>query len=421
MTENEIRDYIFKNYATNLHSLILDKKLKFQKKRNKIVNLSTIIKNKVETKIKYLINELENLEIDKKEVSLCKTGEATIRADLIGHLIDGRYCTVIIELKKSNQTARQAFTELLAYNNYFCSRFPPLNQKQIFSILISPIKRTIKDAYIQELLFNDNSILLLEPEDETFEKSQKLKVIYPTSNDYKYFSNKLLNDDQFSTLTISFFNIDGFIDTNEKENNQPNDYTVKNMDTITQTIALELEKNGLHGIVYATQSWKEIYESGLIIYPNTINVCVLNPFNFSYLINENKDEDIIDWTTNINFDSHFCKVVLDIFDFLTNKTRYEGYEISFPNFKGLKENPIESSYIHTHHGYATGLIRDIYVEHIKLSKNIKFDYANETDDIDAIPFTIMNEPWLIINTIFALSQEGQLLNPYVNPHIFEED
>ena len=102
----------------------------------------------VERRINEIIDGLESMILIARELRLEKSGDTTTRIDLLGN----SECIglSIIELKKSKQTERQAFTELLAYANHFCSTFPGLTEQAINTILIAPMEtRTVRDAFVQ--------------------------------------------------------------------------------------------------------------------------------------------------------------------------------------------------------------------------------------------------------------------------------
>ena len=104
------------------------------------------------------------LVLDGKEVRLAREGDSTTRVDLLGHLEeDGDL--VIIELKKSYQTERQAFNQLLAYASHFCTLFPLLTESSFTLILIAPMEeRGVRDAFAQELIINEKNIIAFQPE-----------------------------------------------------------------------------------------------------------------------------------------------------------------------------------------------------------------------------------------------------------------
>ena len=327
---------------------------------------------------------------------------------MLAQSVDGKYPVTIIELKKSNQTARQAFTELLAYNNYFCRKYPPLEQKQVLSVLVSPAeKRIILDAYIQELLFNDNPILLLEPKDPNFEISHKLKIVYPSEDIYKIFDNALFHDDMFTSITFSLPNIDGWLDCNETEAKRSNQYTQDAINTISNSIALELEKNHIHAIVYGTSSWKEIGD--IFPYPHTIVVTAINPFRLNRWF-PNYDKNICKDFREIaesNFSGYLLGIISPILEFLTNNT---DYEIGMPEWGGIKIDGFSSVFVHYHKGFATGILRLFYIKYMMIFQELGVDLARNTDDLSTYPFDCFNWARRIINIFEGLSLQNQTDN-----------
>lgn len=409
MTENEIRHFLYTNYKNNFSSLIEDIKTSSKWTNKKVCPpLSFIVKEIIETKIVHLVEDLKTLELKQEEFALQRNNENSIRADLLGQSIDGKYPLTVIELKRSNQTARQAFTELLAYNNYFCRKYPPLDQKQVLSVLVSPAeKRTILDAYIQELLFNDNPILLLEPEDPNFEISHKLKIVYPSEDIYKIFDNALFHDDMFTSIAFSLPNIDGWLDCNETEAKRSNQYTQDAINTISNSIALELEKNHIHAIVYGTSSWKEIGD--IFPYPHTIVVTAINPFRLNRWF-PNYDKNICKDFREIaesNFSGYLLGIISPILEFLTNNT---DYEIGMPEWGGIKIDGFSSVFVHYHKGFATGILRLFYIKYMMIFQENGVDLARNTDDLSTYPFDCFNWARRIINIFEGLSLQNQTDN-----------
>ena len=163
----------------------------------------------------------------------------------------------IIELKKSKQTERQAFTELLAYANHFSTLFPGLGEDSILSVLVAPMEnRTVRDAYFQELVVNKKNVIALIPQvrgDDFW-----LEVYYPDEQYYKWIENKILEDLPFFAVVASFPEIERWIDTDRKDKGWPPDHSVKALNTMALLIAQKLEASRLHGMVYARQYWSEL-------------------------------------------------------------------------------------------------------------------------------------------------------------------
>ena len=95
--------------------------------------LHFLLRRKVERAINEILDQLEELVLTAKELRLEKNGPHPTRVDLFG--CSESTGITIIELKKSQQTERQAFTELLAYANHFCSIFPGVNETAITTVL----------------------------------------------------------------------------------------------------------------------------------------------------------------------------------------------------------------------------------------------------------------------------------------------
>lgn len=149
-----------------------------------------MLKKQTEEKINTLVKSLNNFEFIGREVRLKKENASTTRIDLVGMTVDQG--PVIVELKKSTQTEREAFTELLAYSNYFCSLFPGASEStSVISILIAPMEtRIVQDAYFQELILNNKNIIALIPEGNEDESEFKFKIYYPNDNFYVTFSTQ---------------------------------------------------------------------------------------------------------------------------------------------------------------------------------------------------------------------------------------
>lgn len=320
-----------------------------------------------------------------KELRLEKEGDSTTRIDLFGNAEgSGLY---IIELKKSKQTERQAFTELLAYANHFCSIFPGLKESSLTSILIAPMEtRTVRDAYVQELVTNNKNVLALIPQEEN--GVIKLKGYYPDKSYYQWFENNLLNDWSMSTVAISFPIIEGWIDSDANSDGKIPNYSRNALNAISSAISHKLEACGIHGLVYASQKWGEIAK--IFPYPNTIFITAINPFsslrtsiheNEIYGASEqgrlNAVQSIYDqlgdekefWIDAMesDFHSNLIGIVENEFDLCFKNADQSKIdtEISIPHWYGIKTSVIDAACTHNLDIFLTGLLREIYLEYIK--------------------------------------------------------
>ncbi len=402
LSENEFRDYLFENHKESLSDLIFGRREPVEWNGEGFPPIRILLQQIVERKINYIIDGLESLVISARELRLEKAGDSTTRIDLFGN----SECIglSIIELKKSKQTERQAYTELLAYANHFCSIYPGLTETAINSILIAPMEtRTVRDAFVQEILSNNKSSAALIPSEA--DGDIKLTVYYPDESYYQWFENNLLDDRSMYTVAIEFPEIDGWIDTDKNNNQKIPDWSRSALNTISNSISHRLEAEGLHSIVYATQQWGEIGQ--LFPNPNVIYAVVLNPFASFRSASRNGEiygdtkegrvseiQSIYDqldeqerefWLESMesNFHGLAIRIVKEEFDrcFRNTDGSEINSEISLPDWYGVKTSMINSVFTHNLEIYQTGLLRKIYSRYLDYIFEVKWDEIYYSDDL----------------------------------------
>ncbi len=394
MTENEIRDFLLDNHANSLHSLIVGSRTPLALPKNTFPSIAQLLQHKTEQKINKMIEDLESLQLDGKEVRLVRDGDSITRIDLLGSIGESGDL-VIIELKKSGQTERQAFTELLGYANHFCTLFPPLSESSLQTILIAPMEgRGVRDALAQELIINDKNVIALIP--TVSNGSVSLEVYYPTDIYYRWIENNVLNDGSMTVVTASFPLIDGWIDAGEP-GGEPPSYTQNAFKTMTGLIAQRLESAGLHGFVYARQHWAEACPA--FPNPNALVMCIVNPFSSrrtssldgvvfgeSHQARLDAVQAIADqvssneyWLDNLHsaFMGQAIRIMQESFDefFMSRNGTAISPEISLPDWWGFKTSMIEAVICHNMHIRLTGILRTIFNDYIAHC------YKNGMDDI----------------------------------------
>lgn len=402
LSEDDFRDYLFKNHKESLFDLIYGRRDPIEWNGEGFPPIRILLQQVVEKKINEIVDGLETLIISAKELRLEKAGDSTTRIDLFGN----SECIglTIIELKKSKQTERQAYTELLAYANHFCSIYPGLTEKAINSILIAPMKtRTVRDAFVQEILGNNKSSAALIPSDDN--GALKLTVYYPDESYYQWFENNLLDDRSMCTVAVEFPEIEGWIDTDKNNNQVIPDWSKVALNTISNSISQRLESEGIHSIVYATQQWGELGQH--FPNPNVIYAVVLNPFasfrSFSHrneIIGDTKegraseiqaiynqlDESERDyWLESLesNFHGLAIRIVKEEFDQCFRNTDGSKIksEISLPNWYGVKTSMLSSVFTHNLEIYQTGLLRKIYFRYLDYIFKVNLDELYYHDDL----------------------------------------
>lgn len=403
ITENEFRDFLFEKHQDSISDLVYGKRAPIEWEGDGFPPIRVLLQRVVETKINEIIDGLGELVLSAKEIKLKKSGDSTTRIDLLGN----SECIglAIIELKKSKQTERQAFTELLAYANHFCSIFPGLTESAINTILIAPMKtRTVRDAFVQEVLGNNKPSVALIPTEENGEI--RLKVYYPDESYYQWFENNLLGDRSMFVVSIAFEELKGWIDTDKNNDKKIPDYSKDALNTISSSVSHRLEAEGFHSLVYASQKWGEIGQD--LPYPNVIYVIFINPFasfrsschdgQISGEAQEGRAAEIqvvydqIDesekelWLEGLEFNLQglAIRIVKEEFGrcFLNTDGLEIQSEISLPDWHGVKTSMIDSVFAHNLDIYQTGLLRKIYLNYIEHIYRANID---EIYYFDALP------------------------------------
>ena len=121
------------------------------------------------------MDELIDLEIILADKNVSSESKEILRPDIVLFNPDGNYTFVVVELKRNDQTERQAITELLAYQQEIKNACPFISDKDINFVLISkdwsPLLRhsveninswTSKSILPLKLNIVDNSEIVLE-------------------------------------------------------------------------------------------------------------------------------------------------------------------------------------------------------------------------------------------------------------------
>jgi hypothetical protein len=428
-TENEFRDYLFNNHKENISDLIVGRRNPINWKSTEFPPLRFLLQKLAEQRINKLLDGLESLIITARELQLEKLGDSTTRLDLFGSSETNGI--TIIELKKSKQTERQAFTELLAYANHFCSIFPGLKESSITSVLIAPMEtRTVRDAFVQELVANNKSLVALIPKDDNGKIT--LSVYYPDESYYQWFENNLLDDRSMLTVVIAFPIIEGWIDDDTLSEDQTiPDYSKAALNTISNAISHRLESEGFHALVYASQKWGNIGQ--LFPYPNTICVAAINPFSsfrtatyedtiygeseqgrlseIQSIYNQLSDDERKFWLDGIE-SSFYNRLIISVKEELQLCFKNENgssldSEISLPDWYGFKTSMIDSVYTHKLDIYLTGLLRLIYMTYISHIYDSKEDCIFYRDDLPKYSYDTLRKflpVWEILR-VLGLGEE----------------
>lgn len=276
-SEREIQDYLWeKRYEWE--DIVLefpDIKLFDLSIKDSDVSPEKIIYNQVIKNLYKLYEKSSCANIFASEVPLMKNNNP-MRVDMLSTFIDDTSIG-IIELKKSKQTERQAFTELLAYSNYFTSLFPGSAKEDLFLILIAPMEtKIVKEALMQYLLFDGRSIVAytLDLSDENDIETLRLKPWVPNYEDISIYAQTSFSSKNLSVCKIVWEYSKDIWDPNPSEN--PEDYMIQNMDHVSSLAAQLMEKKGIHGFAYTSQVWSEL--APVMPFTNSLVIVGMNPY-----------------------------------------------------------------------------------------------------------------------------------------------
>lgn len=414
ITENAFRDHLFEHHKEDLTSLIVGRRDSVEwGDEDSFPPIRFLLQQKAERQINAILDQLESVVLTGKELRLERSEGHPTRVDLFGTGEDTGI--TVIELKKSGQTERQAFTELLAYANHFCSVFPGLTESALTMVLVAPMKtRTARDAYAQELVSNRKNVLALIPS-ESPDGVFSLEVYYPDASYYQWIENNILNDHSMTCVAIEFPIIEGWIDSDrasETSGSMPQ-HSKDALNTVANAVAQQLEAIGFHALVYANQKWGEFtfFEN-----PNCLIVAAMNPFSstrtavsdgviygsseperlqqvqaiYDQLTEQGKEYFWID-SMESDFQGRLIRAVRDQFEFcfLSRNVKVPS-QISLPSWYGIKTSFIEAVGTHNLNVYTTGLIREMFHEYVKHTYLRGVDQIYYADDLHMFAYDMLH-------------------------------
>ncbi len=222
-----------------------------------------------------LYKSLERAELFGCEVGLEKDGENTIRADFLGDL-EGDNGLIICELKMNRQAERQAYTELFAYANHVRGKFAPMGRRDIFYLLISPMEeRIVREATINNLLYDKNRILALVPKIEDSLDTLKFELWIPDKEEFRNFASSSFAAENIDVFKICWKGAMGKWSPIER-GKAPTADMIHQLNKVAHYASQIMEANGINGFVFCSQSYPEVRDEGYL--ENGLTLCGINPF-----------------------------------------------------------------------------------------------------------------------------------------------
>lgn len=411
-SEKEIQDFIWAK-REEFHELIEDiefpEEIKFDNE-DSVYQLKPeqIIFNNLLRNLKEMYSTVQGLILYGVEVPLTKDGESTIRADFLG-MEEGAPGIAIIELKRSGHTEREAFTELLAYSNHLNTIFPTHCNDDTILILIAPMEsRTLKEAFLQTLIFDRKRIFVLQPRvDNNDISTLKLIPFIPNIKDVHNLACVAFDKKNFDVQVIVWEDIPEFWNpSKEKGETEPDAFQKEAMNTVASYAAQLMEAKGIHGFVYSSQLWPEL--ATVLPFTNSLILVGLNPYkvaNSQFFaknhpeiaseeipIIENEILSLVDFLPGLNRNakkiheddnylvwqnamwiSHLTKIGLHVVETSTLNLNYGEVSVDAGtmDFKQFETKFFESVSCFRYNVFPTGIINELYKE------TTKIDYAYE--------------------------------------------
>ena len=396
MTEKEIQNYIWK------HKEEFDKFLQpieFPEKPVKSpweYSPTEILYYHIIDKYKAIWEAVQSIDFFGCEVSLKKEGDSTIRTDFLG-AFEGQNGIVIVELKKSEQTERQSYTELLAYGNHIRNLFSPMCKTDIVYLLIAPMKeRIVREATIHTLLYDKNNVCALIPSWENDDISTlNLRLWIPSIEEVCQISEGCFTEANFDVLKIAWDGLPG-IWSPEKEGEEPDEDMKKKLNWLSSLAIQLMEEQGMHGFAYCSQAYSDRLRDMLPL-TNSLILVAINPYKATknrVLLSKGVDIeeangqdigaikmlDVIPELANKYFDSEKEDILPYLDVSWSNILASIGYKIVNLLTKSIDRDSIETSYgifnwetyqriyIEDTHCYnfdisLTGLLRELFIEY----------------------------------------------------------
>lgn len=449
MTEKQIQNYIWEKREDFANLLEVPKFQEVKFENSTYASPSDVLYNMVIERYKKLWETMSDIGFFGCEVSLTENGQSTMRTDFLAYRY-GSDGIIVIELKKSDQTARQAYTELLAYGSYLRTKFTPMSGGDIIYVLISPVgERIVEQATINTLIYDNNKVCLLVPKYEDDDiNTLKLELWIPDKKVFKDLSYSCFNRENISVSKIVWESLPD--EWSPMPGEQPTPEMYKRLNKVSSIAAQLMEERGIHGFVYCAQLIPEFAETGFDM--NAIVLAGVNPYKVT---REKFLSDIsLKCTKELaNRINKFGVSMLDIMPSLaskahainTNENILENLEITWPSkldeigyeVISFLTQTFERDYVSKEHGdftwetlldndedylsynldiHLTGIFRHLFFEYAR----IDYEYIRTHSDKELEEFPAYQEGGIPYEFIDMVNSQGyvrlfieRLANPFL--------
>lgn len=412
VTEKEIQLYIWglkDQWVQLIQAVTFPEPQRFDEDETSIYGLTpqAILLNEVTQRLKDMDGYVRDTSLMGCEVRLKKDKDSTIRADLLCASA-GRAGFGIIEIKKSAQTERQAYTELLGYGNHIQGLFPGMATDDLAYILIAPMEeRIVREATLLSLLLDEKPVYCLIPKwDNDDVTTLKLVPWIPDQDDLTNISEAVFHPSNIEIFKLTWGAVPDW--NYEAEEKEPADYMVETMNKISLYATQLMEAKHITGFAYTAQTWREIE----ILDPNILVIAAINPYRVSkarYLIENGADiygiEDtddskikmehilpeiinndnpvpehaMMEWMIT-GWGNTITGIAMDAFGTMITNCKGETYPTDHGgmSWKQYEDKPLEDTHQHYFDIKPTGLFRKLFAGYQEADYQYmeKFDYED---------------------------------------------
>lgn len=449
MTEKQIQNYIWEKRENFADLLVVPKFQEVKFENPTYASPSDVLYNLVIERYKKLWKTISDIGFFGCEVSLTENGQSTMRTDFLAYRY-GNDGIIVIELKKSDQTARQAYTELLAYGSYLRTKFTPMSGGDIIYVLISPVgARIVEQATINTLIYDNNKVCLLVPKYEDDDiNTLKLELWIPDKKVFEDLSYSCFNQENISVSKIVWESLPG--EWSPMPGEQPTPEMYKRLNKVSSIAAQLMEERGIHGFVYCAQLIPEFAETGFDM--NAIVLAGVNPYKVT------RERFLHKCTKEVaNRINKFGVSMLDILPSLASKAHaintrenvLENLEITWPSkldeigyeVISFLTQTFERNYVSKEHGdftwetlldndedylsdnldiHLTGIFRQLFFEYTRMD----YEYIRTHSDTELEEFPAYQEggiPYELIDMVNSQGYVRLFIERLANPFLLDDD
>ncbi len=259
--ESELQDWILTQInENNLYNVIKEDQKHIKNTGIEVFSIDFLLYNRYQKSAKIVYESLQSNStlIDNRNISLEKN--EILKPDFV--LIEDSYGKIIIvELKTSKKTEREAMTELFAYAQEIRNHLPFISNYELLFVIISNEYTTLLEHSIANLLLGTSiNILCLKAKKE---QDKHFNLVFHSISTWSDVGDNFSNSHTFLSLNLHF--------------NVPQEPKEPVLDTVIDLITHEASQNNSHGFCFL---WKDTWKDQISDYEYAVSLFCINPYVF---------------------------------------------------------------------------------------------------------------------------------------------